>query len=155
MSEELSGIAGIKALLKKMQDPEEYETGQRAELEHMVNGLAAEVMALGNAVLQAREMKEELEETMEQGWMATAASTAFLRLTGGLPGTEGPGLIAHLEGIGRAMAGKVRIDLGNLDDSPTLREVNARRGHDRQSEPDGPVADSSDGYKIPDEMEEK
>ena len=36
-----------------------------------------------------------------------------------------------------------------------VREADEKVRRDRQSEPDGPVADSSDGYKVPNEMEEK
>jgi len=128
MSEILEGIAGIKEIIRRMQDPEECDPGQIPQLDHLVNVLAELVMGLGNAILQTREIKRELEENIDQGWFATAASMVLVRLSGGMPGVDGPGLIAHLETISRAMAGKVRLDLGNLDESETLGEINRRRG---------------------------
>ncbi len=90
-----------------MKDPDEFEPGQMVELEHLVNGLAQNVMALGNAVLQARDIKDSLMADMEEDLYAVGASNTYLKLAGGIG--DDAGLIAHLERIGRAMAGSVRI----------------------------------------------
>ena len=110
MNETNSGIAGIQNIIKKMQDPEEFEPGRMVELEHLVNGLAQSVMSLGNAVLQAQGIRDKLMEDLEAERFGTGASNAYLRLAGGIG--DDIGLIAHLERIGRAMAGSVRIDIG-------------------------------------------
>ncbi len=193
MSEVFEGISAINEIIRRMKDPDECDPVQLVQLEHLVNGLAQEVMALGNAVLQAREIRDDLMENMDSKFYATGATNAYLRLAGGMPGEEGPGLIAHLEGIGRRLTGRVRLDLEKrvpreyespegtwcpecyhagrnkpmelqwvcetcgyrmaFPDSPARtahQEARAalRGTGERESEPDGPVGDTSDGYTI-------
>ena len=60
-----------------------------------------------------------MDELFEEGNMGLASSLAMEYMKKDLDA---------LREIATAMRGRVRVDLGNLDDSPTVREVNERRG---------------------------
>jgi hypothetical protein len=136
------GMAGIMDVLRIIEDPEEYEPGHIPELRKLLTDLAHRVLALGNL---ANEMDREINGVRRNADLQNYGLSAGMALEC-MEGDRDA-----LREIATAMRGRVRVDLGNLDESPTVREVNERRG----AEPDGPVADSVDGYKVQNEMEEK
>jgi hypothetical protein len=129
-------------VLRIIEDPDEYETGHIPELRKLLTNLAHRVISLGNFANDIDAERVKVEDLFEEGNMGLASSMAMEYMKKDRDA---------LREIRKAMIGRVRVDLGNLDESPTVREVNIRRG----AEPDGPVADSSDGYKVQNEMEEK
>ena len=136
------GMAGIMDVLRIIEDPEEYEPGHIPELRKLLTDLAHRVLSLGNLANEIDAERVKVDELFEEGNMGLASSLAMEYMKKDRDA---------LREIATAMRGRVRVDLGNLDDSPTVREVNIRRG----AELDGPVADSVDGYKVPNEKEEK
>jgi hypothetical protein len=136
------GMAGIMDVLRIIEDPEEYEPGHIPELRKLLTDLARRVIQLGGLANDIDAEVQKVREYFDEGNIGVAAATGIEDLKSARDA---------LREIATAMRGRVRVDLGNLDESPTVREVNERRG----SEPDGPVADSVDGYKVPNEMEEK
>jgi len=138
MTTTYEGIAGAMTLMRAIEDPEQYDTGHIPQLRHVLVELAQRVISLGNLANEMEVERMKVQEFYDEGNMGVASATALNYISCNRDA---------LREIAKAMHGKVRVDLGNLDDSPTLREVNERRGY-RESEPDGPVADSVDGYTI-------
>ena len=125
------GLAGAMDILRMIENPDEYEPGHIPELRKILVALVIRVISLGNLANEIDANRRAVQEFFDEGNMGLAASMAI---------TDMANARNRLREIEMGMVGKVRVDLGNLDD--------------RQSEPDGPVAESSDGYKVT-EMEER